>query len=259
MHRTTLPRLRPVPGTVLGHRRDGRPILVMAGGAPEPGEGGTGTPPVPPVPPVPVPTPPAPVVVPPAAKIFTQDEVTALAAREKAQGQRAGERSALDALAKDAGLTDGDALKKYLLDVKAAEDAKLTDLERREKALVDDRAALLTQQQATAVAQREARHTRVLASLGASGDDLDDALLLLQRSVADDADDAALLAAAEALKTRRPIYFGGTAAVPAVPPAPGGAPAPGMPRPGATTPDAARERAHKRLVARGHIQQPAAK
>ncbi|MER5462368.1 hypothetical protein ABT010_17090 [Streptomyces sp. NPDC002668] len=88
-----------------------------------------------------------------------------------------------------------------------------------------------------------------LAGLGASGDDLDDASLLIDRTLAEqpDADEDAITTAAEQLKEGRPELFGQSREV--VPPAPGGSPAGGPPsragvppKPGAAGLEMARRR-----------------
>lgn len=253
MHRTVLlsacaTPARPDPRTPVGYV-NGRPVYPIAGGSGE-GEGGDGgaggnggagggggaNPPKP--------------GPGDAGKVFTQDEVTRLTTAEKAQGARAGSKAALEDLAKAHGLADADALKKYLTDAKAAEDARLSESERKEREIADREAALAARETAAAASQREAANVRVLARLGATDDNLDDAAALLRGRLAADADDAAVQAAADALKTRRPELFGPAAE--RTPPAPGGAPAPGMPRPNTQQPKPG-ERGLAMAKRRGHI------
>ncbi|MFF5538639.1 hypothetical protein ACFY71_40365 [Streptomyces cinerochromogenes] len=90
--------------------------------------------------------------------------------------------------------------------------------------------------EAQAVARERAALLRsALAGLGAAGDDLSDAVLLIDRALSDqpDADEDAVAAAAEQLKERRPELFGSRAAAP---PAPGGSPAGDPPSRGGVPP-----------------------
>jgi hypothetical protein len=158
-------------------------------------------------------TPPPPAPQPP-VKVFTQEEVTALATREKAQGERAGQK----ALAESLGYADVAAMTAAVKAAKETADAALTEAQRKEQAIADRERAATEKEQALASKERLLNRREVLAGLGASGDDLDDAVALLR--VADDADAAAVQAAADALKERRPEIFtgGGTVKKPPVTP-----------------------------------------
>ncbi|WP_329474259.1 hypothetical protein OIE75_40820 (plasmid) [Streptomyces sp. NBC_01723] len=191
---------------------------------------------------------------------FTQDDLDRIAAKEKAQGQRAGARQALEDLAKDLGFTNPDDVKTFVAAARQAEDAKKTaeqkrqeELDRREQELKDREDAAITR-------ERAAIRKSALVQLGATGTDLDDALALLERDLRQtpDADEAAVQAAAEALKERRAALFGAAPATPAptMPPAPGGSPAGGPPprqtpasKPGSRGLEMARIRGHNRNAA----------
>nr|WSX25584.1 hypothetical protein OG690_37840 [Streptomyces tubercidicus] len=170
---------------------------------------------------------------PPAAKVFTQDEVAALAAKEKSQGERAGARKALEEFAAANGFANADDAKAFIEAARQAKEAALSEEEKR-KAALDRREQELAAKEAAAVArERIANRRAVLVGLGATGEDLEDATALLR--VDDDADDTTISEAAARLKERRPELFGARstppAAAPAMPPAPGGSPAGGpLPR-----------------------------
>jgi len=210
-----------------------------------------GDPPVPADPPKPGP-PPAPTPVPQ----FTQDDLDRIAAREKAQGQRAGARQALEDFAKEHGFTNPDDVKTFIEAARKAQQDALTEEERRRQELEQKERDLAAREAAATARERAANRRAVLVGLGATGDDLEDAAALLR--VADDADDRAVREAAEKLKGRRPELFG-TRPAPTpstLPPAPGGAPA-GAP-PARTTPskDDAKARALARAQAMGYAKRP---
>ncbi len=168
---------------------------------------------------------------PPAATV-TQEDLSRLLAREKTQGGRA----AVKKLLGDLGFDNSEALVDFVTQQREAEQAALSDVERREQAAVE-RERQAEQRIAEAVARERAAVRRaVLAGLGASGEDLDDAVVLVERVLADqpEADEEAVAAAAEQLKERRPELFGQVQET--VPPAPGGSPAGGPPSRGGTPP-----------------------
>lgn len=163
---------------------------------------------------------------PPAQRSFTQAEVEALAAREKAQGKRAAARE----FAEKHGFNSIEDAEQFIAAARQAQEASLSEQQKREKDLADREARAEAREKAAAARERAANRRAVLVGLGATGDDLDDAAALLR--VDDDADDQAVAAAAAKLKERRPELFGIKAADPAphqLPPAPGGAPAGGPP------------------------------
>ncbi|WP_098894134.1 hypothetical protein [Streptomyces sp. t99] len=241
MHRST-PRPRPVPGAIVGYV-NGRPVHVIAGGSGEDDPN-----PNPNVDPnAPAPTPKDVLDRKPGegedeeTVTVTQRRMNLLLTREKDQGRQA----ALRALATEAGLdpdsVDATALKQVLADAKKLKDAQLSDEQRREAEFTQREQAIAAREaaaeKAAAAAEarlQEASRSAQLVTLGATGQDLEDALLLLNKALDDDpdADEAAVTKAAEALKKRRPLLFGVTAepGKPLSPPAPGGSPAGGPPQ-----------------------------
>ncbi|MFF8840470.1 hypothetical protein [Streptomyces sp. NPDC015130] len=185
---------------------------------------------------------------------MSQDDLTALAAREKSQGERAGARKALGDLAAKLGFSSIDDAETFVAAARQAQQDALTDEQKRTAELDRREQDLAARELSAAKAQRDADRRSALAGLGATGDDLTDALALLQVGLTDDADAQALTAAAEALKARRPELFGTsqTPATPPLPPAPGGAPAgtpPARPsggeKPGSRGLEMARLRGHR--------------
>jgi hypothetical protein len=229
---TAMARPLPNPHTPIGHRCDGRPIFPILGADPTDPSNQQ-------LPPAPSTDPAAP---PAAGQPYDQDALNRLLAREKQQGERAAVRRLVEQL----GFTKADDLTAFVQQQRDAQTAALTDLERREQAAADATAAA-QQREAQAVArERAAARRAVLVGLGATGDDLRDAELLLV--VVDDADEATIIEAAQALKARRPELFGAST-VPVPPAAPGGSPAGGppprganMPKPGRHGADMARQR-----------------
>ncbi|GAA1111390.1 hypothetical protein [Streptomyces javensis] len=243
MHRST-PRPRPVPGAIVGYV-GGRPVRVIAGGS---GEAD------PPIPPNPNPDPPAAPPVPTPKDVadrqgglgdeetvtVTQKRLNLMMTREKDQGRQA----ALRDLAKEAGLDpdsiDADQLRQVLADAKKLKDAQLSEEQRREAAFDEREKAVSAKETAAAeslaTAQaklQEAQRTAALLSLGAADEDLEDALVLLDKALKDtpDADADAIAEAAKGLKKRRPALFGTAPALkPPTPPAPSGSPAGGPPQ-----------------------------
>lgn len=184
-----------------------------------------GDPPTPPATPASEPPRPGP----PPTRTFTQDEVTSLAAKEKAQGERAGARRALEEFAAENGFKNADDAKTFIETARQAQQDAMSEQEKREQALAKREQELAAREAAAVARERSANRRAVLVGLGATGDDLEDAAALLR--VDDDADDATVQDAAAKLKDRRPELFGATPAAPPTspPPAPGGAPAGGSP------------------------------
>lgn len=172
---------------------------------------------------------------PPVTKEFTQEDLERVAAREKAQGKR----SALKEFAEEHGFTSPEDAATFIAAARQAQDAALSEQEKRERELADREAKAEAREKAAIERERVANRRAVLVGLGATGADLEDAAALLR--VADDADDTAVAEAADALKARRPELFGTKApetVPPVLPPAPGGAPAGGgTPRVPATKDD----------------------
>lgn len=166
---------------------------------------------------------------PPPGRTFTQDEVASMAAKEKAQGERAGARRALEEFAAEHGFTNVDDAKAFIEEARKAREAQMSEQEKREQGLAKREQELAAREAAAIARERNANRRAVLVGLGATGDDLEDAAALLR--VPDDADDATVQDAATALKERRPELFGVAQPPPpgTPPPAPGGAPAGGPP------------------------------
>jgi len=169
---------------------------------------------------------------------------------EKDSGRRNGNQR----LAADLGFEDVNGLRQYVEDKKKAEQAQLSETERRAQELEERERRLAEKETLAAARERVANRRAILVGLGATGADLDDATALLR--VENDATDDDVTAAAEALKTRRPELFGVRTqpdpAAPQLPPAPGGAPAGGPParqtptsKPGDRGREMARLRGHK--------------
>ncbi|WP_282795771.1 hypothetical protein [Streptomyces sp. CC224B] len=225
---------------------NGRPVHVIAGGS------GDDDPTPDPAAPAPAPTPTPKDVLDRKADpgkagedeetvTVTQRRMNLLLTREKDQGRQA----ALRSLAAEAGLdpdgVDAAALKKVLAEAKKIKDAHLSEEQRRDAELTQREQDLAAREaaaeKAAAAAEnqlREATRSAQLVSLGATGQDLEDALLLLNKALEDDpdADEATVAKAAAALKKRRPQLFGAPAAPdkPLSPPAPSGSPAGGPPQ-----------------------------
>lgn len=149
-------------------------------------------------PPQPGTEPPPPPAADPGSSLITQDTLSRLLAREKSQG----ERSAVKKLAADLGFTDVPTLTAWVEAQRTAQQAALSDVEKREQAAEQRERAAEQREQAAFARLRAAVRQTALARLGAVGDNLSDAERLLD--VADDADEQAVADAAEALKTRRP-------------------------------------------------------
>ncbi|MFI8085943.1 hypothetical protein ACIF6L_34775 [Kitasatospora sp. NPDC086009] len=227
---------------------------------PTPGPAPTGGGAPTPTPPAPTPTPPGPVPVPgdpanPGEQVLQvpQRWLNQAMAKEKKQGATATLRDLATAAGLDPETTTDEVLKALLTDAKATRDAALTeeqrraaDLEAREAAVAAKEAAATTAATTAQKLLRDAKQQAILAQLGVPAADLDVAQAFLTRELADDADDATVLAAAEALKTARPVLFTGAKAAPGTPPAPGGAPAGGPP---ARTPQSGKPGDHGRARA----------
>ncbi|WP_055711532.1 hypothetical protein [Streptomyces torulosus] len=217
----------PNPLEPVGHRRDGRPIYPILGASPDDDSNKSGD-----------------ADGPPSGGV-TQEDLSRLLAREKTQGGRAAVKKLLGEL----GFENSEALTEFVTAKRKADQAALTEVQRREQAAEEKlRAAEAREAQALA-RERAAIRRAALAGLGATGEDLDDAVLLIDRALDDqpDADEETVIAAAEQLKERRPELFGQARETP--PPAPGGSPAGGPPtrggvppKPGAAGLDMARRR-----------------
>ena len=212
----------PRPDSIIGYRKDGRPIRPILGASEDdPSNTGTG-----------------------GALAVDQETLGKLLAREKEQGRRAASKSLLDEL----GFTSKDEAAAWVKSQRDAQTAQLSDVERREQAAAEAEARAAQREAAASARERTAQRRAVLVGLGATGKGLDAAERLL--SVPDDADDQALTDAATQLATDWPQFFGGQAQQqPAA--APGGSPAGGPParggqvtRPGVAGLDMAKRRGY---------------
>ncbi|MEU6256300.1 hypothetical protein [Streptomyces sp. NPDC047043] len=133
----------------------------------------------------------------------TQDRLGKLLTREKAQGERAAIKRLLSSL----GFDTPKALSEFVSTQREAEQAALSEVERREQAAQERELQAARREELAAERERAALRRAALMALGAEGDDLVDAERLL--AVEDeDADEAQVQAAAEQLRTRRPELFG---------------------------------------------------
>jgi hypothetical protein len=182
-----------------------------------------------------------------------QDELSRRFAREKDQGRRSGVRDLLGQL----GFESAKVLTEYVegqrqaeQQRKDAEQARLSEVERREQAAAERERRAQDRESAATARERDAARRSVLVGLGATGPELEDAVILLARQVEPDADETTLAQAAEDLKRRRPELFDAQAPQPPAAP-PSGNPSfiPGRsagtpPRPGQLGLDIARRRGH---------------
>ncbi|MFB8122131.1 hypothetical protein ACFVG1_13165 [Streptomyces bacillaris] len=163
----------------------------------------------------------------------------------------AGRRNGNQRLADDLGFDDVKAMRAYVEEKRKADQAQLSETERRAQELAEREQQLAAREAQAAARELVANRRALLVGLGATGADLDDATALLR--VANDATDAEVEAAAEALKQRRPELFGARPTAPQqLPPAPHGAPAgtppsrqSGTSKPGDRGREMARLRGHK--------------
>ncbi|WP_407286443.1 hypothetical protein [Streptomyces sp. BP-8] len=148
----------------------------------------------------------------------TQDRLGKMLTREKAQGERAAIKRLLSTL----GFDTPKALAEFVTVQREAEQAALSEVERREQQAAERELQAARREELAAERERAALRRAALVSLGAEGDDLVDAERLL--AVDDeDAEEPQFQAAAEALRARRPELFGEVRRQ--VPAAPAGAPA----------------------------------
>lgn len=234
--------------------------------------GGTGTPPAPAVPspgelaarqgqqpPTPTAPPAAPASAPAGEQevVFTQRRLNKMMSEEKEEGRRAAYRAIAEAAGIDPDAFDPSKFGDVFKQAEAARQQALSEEQRRAEELQRREQALQSREDAAAQREKEAadrdRASRIraaLVTLGATGDDLEDAASLLR--VADDASDDDISQAAEKLKERRAEMFGGTPAAQTLPPAPSGGPAGGnAPRQPSSSKDAVKEQARKMAIARG--------
>lgn len=189
---------------------DGRTLPIVRGGAPDDDETGSGTGGA---------GAGQPAAGAPAAgqpRTFDQAELNRVAAREKSQGERAGQRALLQTLGFDETTKPEDA-KKVLDDWRAAQDAQKDQATRDREAAAAEKTAATEERRQVAAERHALAVERALVAAGLPGDDVEDIGLLVKTDIGADA--ATIKQAVEDLKTRRPALFG--------PPAPGGQPLPG--------------------------------
>ena len=153
------------------------------------------------------PVPPAP--APPTDRTFTQAELTAIATREKAEGEKA----AIAKVAETLGMSVEDAAKA----IKAQRDrdtAAMTEVERREAAATEREQAAVAREQAATAREHQASVRLALREAGIAlpTDKADEAMARAVGMVTAQpgADDAAIRAEVEQLKTTWPGMFGAT-------------------------------------------------
>lgn len=186
---------------------------------------------------------------------LTQDQFTRIMTRESAKGRNKALRPLFESVGLDFDHANPDTekLAQLLKDAETTRQAQLSDdqrrgeeFDRRQQELAAREEQIKAKEAEAARRDRDTRIRSTLVSLGATGDDLDDAARLL--AVPDDATDEQILEAATQLKERRSVLFGGPAAPQTLPAAPSGGPAAGnlpqQPNPGKNAlQDAARQRA----------------
>ncbi|MEU6147628.1 hypothetical protein ABZ848_45675 [Streptomyces sp. NPDC047081] len=148
----------------------------------------------------------------------TQDRLGKMLTREKAQGERAAIKRLLSSL----GFDTPKALSEFVTARREADQAALSEVERREQAAQERELQASRREELAAERERAALRRAALVALGAEDDDLLDAERLLALDD-EDADEAQIQSAAEALRARRPELFGEVRTP--VPAAPAGAPA----------------------------------
>ncbi|GGS96161.1 hypothetical protein [Streptomyces violaceus] len=182
---------------------------------------------------------------------LTQRRLNVIMRDEKEEGRRAAYRAVAEAAGLDPDTFDPAKFGDIFKQAEAARQQQLSEEQRRaeeltarEQALADREAKAQKLAEDAARRDRDTRIRSALVSLGATGDDLEDAAALLR--VPDDATDEQITEAAQQLKERRGVLFGSVAPQ-TLPPAPSGGPAGGnAPRQPASTKDAVREAARKR-------------
>jgi hypothetical protein len=146
----------------------------------------------------------------------------------KANGQTEATATVLQALGFEK-LEDAQA---FVTAKREADNAQLTEVERREQAAAAREAAAAQREQAAAEKARRADIRAALLTAGAPADNVADLVDLVK--VPDEADDAAITAAVETVKTKfGALFAASTTPPPATPPGPsslpGGTPPPGTP------------------------------
>ncbi|MST48923.1 hypothetical protein [Mobiluncus porci] len=137
----------------------------------------------------------------PVEKTFTVAELNERINAARAQAERAGKREVAESL----GFEDAEKLKAFIDQAKADRQAAETETEKKERELADREKALSEKTAQTAAAEALLLKKSALIELGATGDNLSDAVRLLD--IPSDASADEVKTAAEGLKTRRPEMF----------------------------------------------------
>lgn len=184
--------------------------------------GGIDNPPSPPPPAPPAPAPPEP------GKSFTQDDITRIATREKAEGRQAG----INEILKELGVTDLEEGKTLLKRIRDAEDAQKTQAQKDAEAALTAKAEADKARKEAALERLMAKTERALLKAGVPDTKLEKVAKLV--SLDSKADDAAIAQAVEDVKKDFPELFTGAAPPdpgknPPKPSDPGGPPRPPAP------------------------------
>lgn len=177
---------------------------------------------------------------------FSQQDLNAIAAKEKRDGRRAAEQAMADQL----GVPLAEAIE-ILKNHREQEQQKKDELTRAQEEANAAKSEKETAEQKAAAAERKAALTLALARAGAADKTFDDALVILQTRLADkpDAEDDEVKEIVKALKKDIPSFFGASSGNGSGKGGPSGDP--GGPPPGgqgkATSFDRGRERARARL------------
>lgn len=158
-------------------------------------------------------------------KEWTIGQLKKIAATEKRQGKKAGERAVLEEL----GVEDIAAAKKLIEAAQESARADETEAQRVKREAEEERAAASREKSTAAEERRTAALERALVRRGVADDDLDDAVTILAKKVATDADAEAIAEEADSLKERRPELFGTAEAAPVRRPGGAGGLPPGRP------------------------------
>lgn len=135
-------------------------------------------------------------------KTFTKEEMTQRINEARAQAAREGKKTVLESL----GFENTDALKTFIEDARAAREAAESETEKRERELQEREAMLAKREAETAAKTLELVKKNALASLGATGDNLEDAARLLD--ITSDMSGEEIAQAAKNIQDRHPGMFG---------------------------------------------------
>jgi len=185
--------------------------------APAPGPAPAPTPPAP----APAPTPPEP------GKTFTQEDITRIATREKAEGRTA----ATNELLKSLGVETMEQAQEILKRQRDADEATKTQQQKDAERAAKDREEAAKEKTSATHERMMAKIERALVRAGVQDGTLDDVAKLVTIDDPSKADDGVIKTAVEALKARLPMLFG-----PASPEPGSGPPKPGDPGPGPRPP-----------------------